>query len=227
MGRTAAFFDLDGTICSGQSWKGLPEYCLAKEVNLRIYYSFFFSHIGLWLLSKAKIISKETLISSWVKDMAILTKNLPRDKAMDMFNWVAQRHVLDRLREQVINELRWHQAQGHLVILVSGTFKEILDIVGQNLEIKHIVGTKLKMMRGHYTGKLEGDFCFGEEKGKMLYEYLSSLGEEVDMASSYSYTDRFYDLPMLEMTGNPVAVYPDDRLRAYVETKGWRIIEGI
>ena len=35
MGRTAAFFDLDGTICSGQSWKGLPEYCLAKEINLR------------------------------------------------------------------------------------------------------------------------------------------------------------------------------------------------
>ena len=227
MGRTAAFFDLDGTICSGQSWKGLSEYCLANEINLRIYYSFFFSHIWLWFLSKARIISEETLISHWVKDMAILTKNLSRDKGMDMFNWVAQRHVLGNLREDVINELRWHQKQGHLIILISGTFKEILDIVGQDLEIEHIVGTKLKIMRRHYTGNLEGDFCFGEQKRKMLHQYLNLLGEEVDFASSYSYTDRFYDLPMLEMAGNPVAVYPDDRLQAYAETKGWRIIKGL
>ncbi|MEA3351044.1 MAG: haloacid dehalogenase-like hydrolase [Chloroflexota bacterium] len=40
-----------------------------------------------------------------------------------------------------------------------------------------------------------------------------------------AYGDTLSDLPMLEISQTPVAVYPDDDLRSVAEAKGWRVLE--
>ncbi len=223
---TAAFFDLDGTLCTGHIWKGLSSYCRTRRANLHVYYPFFFFHMALWLLYKAHLGSERTFVYRWGKDMAVLVKGLSKEQGQGMFRWIVEQEVTSTLREDVLDRLRWHQNQGHTVVLVSGAFQEILELVGHDLGVQYAVGTALRVRRGHYTGGIDGPFCFGEDKARLLLSFLNKLGQEIDLGSSYAYADRIYDLPMLEMVGNPVAVYPDERLKAHAEGRGWGVVDG-
>jgi phosphoserine phosphatase len=50
---------------------------------------------------------------------------------------------------------------------------------------------------------------------------LARLGvERVDFA----YGDTVLDIPLLEHADHPVAVYPDEKLRAMATERGWEII---
>ena len=43
---------------------------------------------------------------------------------------------------------------------------------------------------------------------------------------AYACQERFEWLGLFEMVGHPVAVYPDRKLRALAEARGWTIIDG-
>ncbi|MBV9214197.1 MAG: haloacid dehalogenase-like hydrolase, partial [Actinobacteria bacterium] len=60
------------------------------------------------------------------------------------------------------------------------------------------------------------------EKAKAIEELAEREG--IDLAASYAYSDSESDLPMLQAVGNPVAVNPDDALRAVARREGWRVM---
>jgi hypothetical protein len=49
--------------------------------------------------------------------------------------------------------------------------------------------------------------------------------DNIDLESSYAYSDSVTDLPMMEMVGHPVAVNPDKELRKIAEEREWPILE--
>ena len=53
-------------------------------------------------------------------------------------------------------------------------------------------------------------------------EWMTKEGETLD--GSFFYTDSHNDLPLLRAVSNPVAVDPDDVLRAEAEKEKWLII---
>ena len=67
---------------------------------------------------------------------------------------------------------------------------------------------------------LNGTLC----KVVLLTELLAKSGLEVDLSQSFAYGDSIFDVPVLELVGNPVAVYPDDELWNYASQRGWRIL---
>ena len=56
-----------------------------------------------------------------------------------------------------------------------------------------------------------------------LSEWLTEHGGE--LADNYFYSDSLNDLALLERVNHPVAVSPDDDLKAIAETRGWKIID--
>ena len=72
---------------------------------------------------------------------------------------MAEDHVLNRLRPDIVEILRRHQSQGQIVVLVSGAFRELLEVVGRRLGVFHVVGTKLEMLNGEYTGGQNRYYC--------------------------------------------------------------------
>jgi phosphoserine phosphatase len=55
---------------------------------------------------------------------------------------------------------------------------------------------------------------------------LNDAGKEIDLTKSYFYTDSIVDAPVMEMFGNPVAVYPDSELGRLAAVRGWSVIGG-
>ena len=67
---------------------------------------------------------------------------------------------------------------------------------------------------------LDGTLC----KVTLLTELLAKSGLEVYLSQSFAYGDSIFDVPVLELVGNPVAVYPDSQLWDYASQREWRII---
>ena len=50
------------------------------------------------------------------------------------------------------------------------------------------------------------------------------MGRDATLEGAYFYSDSHNDLPLLELVDNPVAVDPDDTLRARAQARDWPII---
>jgi len=68
--------------------------------------------------------------------------------------------------------------------------------------------------------------CFGINKAKLLEEFISQARLNIDFGLSYAYADSILDAPILQLVGNPVAIYPHGELLALAERRGWQILSG-
>jgi phosphoserine phosphatase len=109
------------------------------------------------------------------------------------------------------------------VILLSGTLSPLLEVIGSRFGFEETVGTPLILREGRYTGRSEPPACQGTNKVLRLEKHLGDTSI-IDWDQSWSYADSNIDIPVLERVGNPVAVYPDEKLEAHAREKGWEII---
>ncbi len=219
----AVFFDLDGTLCTEHVWRALIRYFNEHRRRRLLVRAFWAAHFPLWPLHRLGLLSRERFFRLWVNHMSWLLVGLRHEEGQAIFRWITAQALIPSLRPDVAEVLRQHQAEGHLVVLVSGAFQELLACLGERLEVQHVVGTRLELNRGRYSGRAIRA-CFGPDKVVLLTELLATSGLEVDLSQSFSYGDSIFDVPVLELVGNPVAVYPDSQLWDYASQRGWRIL---
>ena len=156
--------------------------------------------------------------------MSGIFKGASEEEVLEVFHWVADNHIFKLLRRDVVEMLKQHEQSGHIVAIVSATYSELLEVVGQKLGVPNVIGTKLEVIEGRYTGKIIKPLCFGENKAKLLQEFIKRNGLEIDNSSSFAYADSIFDIPLLKLVGNPVATYPDRNLCQFAEHSGWQIL---
>lgn len=115
-----------------------------------------------------------------------------------------------------------HKNAGDTLLIITATNLFITAPIATELGIEHILATEPEIINNQYSGKVSGTPCFREGKVERLGIWLKKTG--LNLAGSYFYSDSHNDLPLLEMVTHPIAVDPDDTLRAHAESKGWDII---
>lgn len=218
----AAFFDLDGTLFGGYVWRALRRHHEAHRFKLFTLYGYLLSHIALWPLKNAGLVSEEFFYQAWGKNMAWLVSGVRVERAQAIWEWVTDHEILPNLRPEMRESLAHHQADGRHVVLLSGTFQQLLEVVAARVGADGAVGTPLAQRDGCYLGRIIPPLGVGAGKAARLRDYAA--GHRIDLAASFVYTDAFTDAPVLEMVGHPVAVYPDARLAALAAERGWPVI---
>ena len=219
-----AIFDLDGTLYTGHISRGIVQHHKTHRVK-RLHVGFFFcTHMPIWWLQLAGLLSEATMRKLWSRHMGWMVQGWTPQDAAKAFAWIAKEYAEPLMRPDVIAVLRNHQEAGHRVIIVSGTMTPLLEHIGRRLGIDDIVGTPLVLRNGRYSGASELPICQGPNKVTRLEAYLGG-GDQVDWSQSYAYADSYTDLPLLERVGHPVAVYPDDKLAAHAREHGWGVIK--
>jgi len=158
-----------------------------------------------------------------MEDLGGIFKGASKEEGMEVFEWVTDNYVLKSLRSDVVDILHQHQQSGHIVVIVSAIFSELLDVIKQRLGVSNVIGTKLEAIDARYTGKIIPPLCFGENKARLLKEFVDQNGLEIDCSASFAYADSIFDVPLLKLVGNPVATYPGRHLRRLAEDNGWQI----
>lgn len=110
------------------------------------------------------------------------------------------------MRPDVCHRLRWHQDQGHVVVLVSASLSPYLVPLGELIEADAVLCTELESENGSYTGALRGPNCRASEKVARLQAWARQAGIAGDDWLQYAYGDSAGDTAMLEAATNGVDV---------------------
>jgi HAD superfamily hydrolase (TIGR01490 family) len=220
--KTAAFFDVDGTLYTAHMWRGLMEYARThgRKTRTQLYYS---ALLPLYLLRKLGLISEETFRRPWVAQMGWIISGWSEAEAQAAFHWIAEEFIRPTARNDILAVLKNHVEQGHTVVLVSAMLAPILKLVGEPLGATFTVGSQTEIKEGHVTGKI-GRVCMGINKDTLTRETLQANNIDVDWAASYAYADSYSDLPLFQMVGHPIAVYPDDELAKHAKENNWQVL---
>ena len=112
-----------------------------------------------------------------------------------------------------------------LLAIVTATNSFVTAPIARAFGIDHLIATEPEQVNGEYTGKVSGTPSFREGKITRLHDWLNAQGKTLsDFSESWFYSDSLNDLPLLECVTNPVAVDPDDTLRAIALERGWPVL---
>ncbi len=225
MKTIAALFDVDGTLFTGQVWRGMLAYFRAHR-GAGAVRAFWYAHLPGYALRKARLIGEERFRGTWGADLAGLVKGWDAQQLQGLYDYVAHEHVQPHRREDTIGMLAEHRAQGHVTVLVSTGFTEMIAEIGKTIGAEHAVGCDLAMRDGRATGRIVPPVVIGKQKGVAARAKLAALGYEVDYARSFAYADSITDLGLFEIVGNPRPVYADAELRRVAGQRGWEVYEG-
>lgn len=216
---TLALFDLDHTLLSGDSdvlWcdflvrHGLaPASLLAHnramdagyrsgEVSVAAFCDFYAALLG----------GREVAFWAPWRERFLADEVLPRIPA-------GARALVDR-----------HRRAGHRLVMTTATHRAITELTAQALEIPVLIATELEIVDGRYTGRTTGTPNMRGGKVERLHAWLGEQGlAPGDLATAHAYSDSANDLPLLGAVGFPVAVDPDERLRAHARAHAWPVLQ--
>ena len=121
--------------------------------------------------------------------------------------------------------VRTQLESGAVVAVVTATNSFVTGPIVRAFGIPHLVATIPAQENGAFTGKPRGTPAFKAGKIERVEAWLESLGlcwESFEKSSFYS--DSHNDLPLMNKVATPVAVDPDDTLRAHASAHGWPVI---
>jgi HAD superfamily hydrolase (TIGR01490 family) len=142
-----------------------------------------------------------------------------------------EREIAEQLPDDAMRaRVAHHLASGDLCAVVTATERLVAEPFARTFGIEHLVATEGVMIDGRPTGEIAGLPCFREQKLMLVQAWLAGLNTApVTIAAfdeSFFYSDSINDLPLLEAVTRPVAVRPDERLRAVAQARAWWVIDG-
>lgn len=211
-----AFFDLDLTILA------------VNSATLWIKQEFKEGRLSLWNLSRALYwltiyhLGGSSMIPALLSGLKTL-----KGQSVDEFSLHIQKlyhhKILQEIRLEAREMIKWHQGQGHLCCLMTNASSQLAVLIQNELQLEGVICNHLESIDGLLTGFPAQDLCFGE--GKLRYAKAILTESELSLGECYFYTDSYSDLPLLEAVGEPRVVSPDRKLRLEANRRSWRILD--
>jgi HAD superfamily hydrolase (TIGR01490 family) len=212
MAKTAAFFDIDGTI----SREGLISEMFKKMIKYE-------------LIDPSKWYEDvEPAFTRWDKRVGNYDDYL--QKMVDIYSETVQntnsfhilyiaKRVIEQKGERVYtytrDRIRWHREHGYRVIAISGSPVELVREMSEKYGMDDYRGTVYKVgPDGRYSGEII-PMWDSESKQCAVLQMAKQYG--IDLSESYAYGDTNGDFAMMKLVGHPVAVNPTRELLAHIQ----------
>ncbi len=134
-----------------------------------------------------------------------------------------ERRIRPMIRDSARELVQRHH--GDLSAVITATNSFVTAPIVREFGVEHLIATEPEQRDGVFTGHVTDVPCFREGKVQRLESWLETQGRALDsFEQSWFYSDSHNDLPLLSRVTHPVAVDPDDTLRAHATTRGWAVI---
>ena len=165
--KTVAAFDFDGTLTKRDTFLPFALFVVGplrwlKGLTGLLPYVLLFM---IRRLSRQQL--KELVIAEFIGGMTCEELELLSQE-------FAEEIIPKLLKSRALEQLRWHQEQGHHVVLVSASPDLYLLPWAKMMGIEDVCASQLEVNNGRITGKLRGLNCRGAEKVKRLQKLLGN-----------------------------------------------------
>ena len=212
------FTDLEGTLTTGSSWRGFRSY-FKQHYNALKYNLFFSRFLVRFPLMKLGLLNRQKTMTTWLQAEIGLMRGMPVSEVNAMAEWGVFTEMWPKGRSDVLFELEKKRLSGAQIVVVSGAYQPIVEAFARKMDAEAI-GTPLVYEGGVLAGIALPVNSDQHKAEKVRFRYPNAR-----IAAAYG--DTLSDLPMLEMSEQPVAVYPDRKLRRVAEKRGWRVMPTI
>lgn len=214
---TLAIFDLDHTLLAGDSDYLWGEYMVENQIvdaqeyrqRNQVFYEDY----------QRGELDNETYLEFALAPLA-------RYSLEELYAWRAD-YVENWIKPIVVQGaadlLDRHRQQNHELLIISATNLFVTEPIAALLQVPTILSTEPEIAANRYTGRYLGTPTYREGKVSVLRAWLTNTDH--DLAGSFFYSDSINDLALLEQVDNPIAVHPDDELKAIAESRNWKIID--
>ena len=207
-----ALFDFDGTIIAGYSAVAFFQEQLKRgHLSLRDFVELLsvMASFGVGILGFPALMLAASQFLRGVREDSYAAFG------EDVFKSHIARQVYPETRALVETHLR----KGHTVAIISSATPYQVAPAARDLDIEHVLCTRLQVEDGEFTGAVVRPICFGH--GKVIAAESLARKYKIDLDKSFFYSDSTDDLALLERVGNPRPLNPSGRLRAIAEARGW------
>ncbi len=212
-----ALFDLDNTLLAGDSDFEWAQFLIEQGVLDREVYEA--RNQAFYDQYKAGTLDIREFLDFQLKPLS-------RHPRAELDAWHRQfmaRKIVPIIRRSA-RELVMRHA-GDLQVIVTATNSFVTAPIAREFGIAHLIATEPEVVNGRFTGNVAGVPCFREGKVARLESWLDARGTPLGgFSASWFYSDSLNDLPLLERVTNPVAVDPDEKLRAHAVRHGWPVL---
>jgi len=217
-----AIFDFDGTLFKEETipylmdkWEEFGYSKYAKTtVRKKILKKYFFK--------KIKLLSKENFRIQATIEFLRIFEGMTKEEIETFFEKSCE-NIEDFYNKKVLEEIQKAYDDGYKLVMVSGCFQIMLDIALRDLPFENIIGTKLPITDDGINFDQDIEIISGIKKKDMVLKSFDNT--LIEWEESKAYGDSLYDRYLMELTGSPTAVTPDDNLRSYAEKNSWEIID--
>jgi HAD superfamily hydrolase (TIGR01490 family) len=214
MKKYVAFFDLDLTLITGVSGKILMQQSYKNGIMST---SHIFRGIILSILHKLNLMNPDKIMDKMVSNL----KGISESTIENLINKIFDEYFKNAIRVQAKPEIKKHKNNHGKTVILSASLPYICEPLKEILKMDEVICSSLEVENGIFTGKPNGNFCFGKEKYLRAIQYCEE--NNFSFTDAYFYSDSISDLPLLQVVGNPMCVCPDDNLRQIANKCGWTI----
>lgn len=212
--RIGAFFDMDKTLISENSGS---VYMKHRYEQGEITGWELVKGLGAYLQYKAGVLD----ISAWTRQMMAEFAGQRESDLVEEAHALFERAIRPSIYPEAERIVREHQGKGHVVAIVSGATRFVVEPLAAHLGVDHMLYTGMEVEGGLFTGRVIEPVCFEEGKIYWLQQFIEK--ERIDLARSWFYTDSVTDVPLLDLVGHPVAVNPDPFLYRTAKRRRWPV----
>lgn len=212
-------FDLDNTLLDGDSDFEWARFLIAKDVLDQEVYearnAAFFEQYKAGTLDIFEFLDFQ---------LAPLARH-PREQLDAWHHEFMESVIRPMITDSARALVHQHIEQDATVAVVTATNSFVTGPIARELGISHLVATIAAQENGAFTGKPRGMPAFKAGKIGRVDAWLESMGLHWgSFDRSWFYSDSHNDMPLLQRVSDPVAVDPDDRLRAHALSQGWPVM---
>ena len=215
-----AVFDFDGTSISGNSPVLLVRYLMKRKMlGKRV-----IAKIISWAFAyKFRLPQNET----WVRGLVFSAfEGKPKAEVDAFLKSFYDICIEPRFRMDAEAAMKAHEAEGHVVLVISATFEPIVERAMEFHPFHHQISTRMGVdAQNNYTREVEGKPIEGLQKLCAIKEYADKTYGEQGWELAYAYGDHHSDIPLLSAATHSYAVSPDRPLERCAKRNEWEILD--
>ncbi len=210
--------DLNGTLTTGSPILAVAKWAETHQSVLRprlFKYRILFSYLQV----KAGLKDLNIWADKTMRDVLDLIHFPDQEMVTSIMSFVVESELWPKRRENAISLLRGYHKGGAEIILVSAAFEPAVIEFAKRIGNERItaIGTPVFLTENGIS--LAENLTTGEKKLEKILDIIGSNPLDVALG------DTFADIPLLEQSRHPIAVFPDRKLRKTAEIRAWQILE--
>lgn len=224
-----AIVDFDGTLFQAETipflLKHYRDSAHIHVIGKARYYILMLRLLILWISHRIKLgaVSDKEVFRRRATLMFLTLFHKQPQAVIQQFFSEAAKQMSQRIDKGLVDELNALQRQGYRLVLLSGCFLPLLEQVPLGIQFDVLFATQLNI-DPFFDAAQPLKILSGSNKQIALTQLEGY--HQVNWGESCAYADAYYDIPILELVGRPVAVNPDPGLAKIARSRDWRIYKG-